>query len=64
MFRINLLKLRLNLGFTQKQFGETVGVSRGSIQAYEAGRAQPSMETIKLIVDLYGIDDLYLFLYK
>jgi len=33
------------------------------VQSYEDGRAEPSLETLKKIVDNFGIDDLYLFLY-
>jgi transcriptional regulator with XRE-family HTH domain len=63
-FRTNLLTLRTSLGLSQEQFGQPIGVSRGSVQAYETGRAQPSLLTIKLIAEVYNIDDLYLFLFK
>jgi len=63
-FRINLFTLRTNLGLSQTEFGQSIGVSKGSLQAYESGRAQPSLATIKLIADVYSIDDLYLFLFK
>lgn len=63
-FRINLLQLRISVGFSQEEFGKSIGVSKGCLQAYEAGRCQPSLKTIKLIADTYNIDDLYLFLFK
>lgn len=63
-FRINLLQLRTSLGLSQTEFGESIGVSKGSLQAYESGRCQPSLATIKLIAEVYNIDDLYLFLFK
>ena len=63
-FRINLLQLRTKLGLSQTEFGESIGVSKGSLQAYEAGRCQPSLATIKRIAEVYNIDDLYLFLFK
>jgi transcriptional regulator with XRE-family HTH domain len=63
-FRINLITLRKSLNLSQEAFGQPIGVSRGSVQAYETGRAQPSLETIKLIAEVYNIDDLYLFLFK
>lgn len=63
-FRINLLTLRTSLGLSQEQFGQPIGVSKGCVQAYESGRAQPSLATIKLIAEVYNIDDLYLFLFK
>lgn len=40
-----------------------LGISKGMVQSYEDGRAEPSLNTIKKIVDTFGIDDLYLFLY-
>jgi transcriptional regulator with XRE-family HTH domain len=48
---------------TQASFGEMLGISKGMVQSYEDGRAEPSLHTIKKIVDTFGIDDLYLFLY-
>jgi DNA-binding XRE family transcriptional regulator len=63
-FRTNILLLRTSLGLSQEAFGQPIGVSKGCVQAYESGRCQPSLKTIKLIVDTYNIDDLYLFLFK
>ena len=61
--RINLIILRQKNKLTQQAFGEIIGVSKASVQSYESGRAVPSLETIKKIVDAFGIDDLYMFLY-
>ena len=61
--RINLLRLRHKKEMTQASFGEMLGISKGMVQSYEDGRAEPSLHTIKKIVDTFGIDDLYLFLY-
>lgn len=63
-FRTNILLLRKSLGLSQEAFGQSIGVSKGCLQAYESGRCQPSLKTIKLIADVYNIDDLYLFLFK
>jgi transcriptional regulator with XRE-family HTH domain len=63
-FRVNLLKLRKELKLSQTEFGQSIGVSKGCLQAYETGRAQPNLATIKLIAEVYNIDDLYLFLFK
>ena len=62
--RINILKLRHQHNMSQEKFGQSIGVSKGCVNAYESGRAEPSLKTIKRIVDVYGIDDLYLFLFK
>ena len=62
--RINILKLRHQHNMSQEKFGKSIGVSKGCVNSYESGRAEPSLKTIKRIVDVYGIDDLYLFLFK
>ena len=47
--------LRKNLGLTQKQFGEQIGVQRGTIANYELGRNIPT-ETVRLMIcRVYGI---------
>lgn len=48
---------------TQLNFAQTLNLTKGMVQSYESGRAEPSLETIKRIADTFGIDDLYLFLY-
>ena len=61
--RTNLIILRQKNNLTQQAFGEIIGVSKSSVQSYESGRAEPSYETLKKIVDIFKIDDLYLFLF-
>ena len=41
--------LRKTLGLTQKQFGEQIGVQRGTIANYELGRNIPT-ETVRLMI--------------
>lgn len=48
---------------TQTSFAQMLNLTKGMVQSYEDGRAEPSLETIKKIADNFGIDDLYLFLY-
>jgi len=62
--RTNLIQLRHRENLTQESLGAMLGISKGMVQSYEDGRAEPSLDTIKKIVDTFGIDDLYLFLYK
>jgi transcriptional regulator with XRE-family HTH domain len=62
--RTNLILLRHQNDLTQESLGRMLGISKGMVQSYEDGRAEPSLDTIKKIVDTFGIDDLYLFLYK
>ena len=47
--------LRKTLGLTQKQFGEQIGVQRGTIANYELGR-NIATETVRLMIcRVYGV---------
>ena len=47
--------LRKTLGLTQKQFGEKIGVQRGTVANYELGRNIPT-ETVRLMIcKVYGV---------
>ena len=47
--------LRKTLGLTQKQFGEKIGVQRGTVTNYELGRNIPT-ETVRLMIcRVYGV---------
>ena len=48
-------QLRKSLGLTQKQFGEKIGVQRGTVTNYELGRNIPT-ETVRLMIcKIYGV---------
>ena len=48
-------QLRKSLGLTQKQFGEKIGVQRGTVTNYELGRNIPT-ETVRLMISkVYGV---------
>tara|TARA_Y100000310_G_C20543096_1_gene744276 strand:+ start:248 stop:418 length:171 start_codon:yes stop_codon:yes gene_type:complete len=42
MKEIDVKKLRLNLGLTQKELAEGLGVSRVSVNNWEGGKVKPS----------------------
>jgi len=44
-----IIILRKELGLTQKQFGERIGVQRGTVTNYEIGRNIPT-ETVRLMI--------------
>lgn len=44
-----IIILRKKLGLTQKQFGERIGVQRGTVTNYEIGRNIPT-ETVRLMI--------------
>jgi len=46
-----LIEIRKNLGVTQKEFAERLGVSLGSVQGYEYGKI-PKGEVLKSLLDL------------
>ena len=48
--------LRKELGMTQRQFGEKIGVQRGTVTNYELGRNIPT-ETVRLMICReYGVN--------
>ena len=44
-----IIVLRKELGLTQRQFGERIGVQRGTVTNYEIGRNIPT-ETVRLMI--------------
>ena len=44
---MNLSELRKNKGISQEELAKALGVSQGAISAYETGRWEPSIQTIK-----------------
>lgn len=52
---ITLKAARVNVGMTQRQAAEALGISRETLQNYEAGKNFPSVPIIKKIEDLYKI---------
>ena len=58
--RIREIRLSLPGKVTQKEFGESLGVSTAVITAYELGHNTPPPATIKLICSTYGINEYWL----
>lgn len=56
----NFKKLRMYKSLNQTEFAELVGVKRSSIGAYEEGRAEPKLEVLIRISEIYKLplDDL------
>lgn len=57
----NLKKIRLEKGYSQKDFAEKLGVAKSTYCMYENGYREPNVDTIKRIADLLGVsvDDLF-----
>ncbi|MFT7196037.1 MAG: transcriptional regulator with XRE-family HTH domain [Marinoscillum sp.] len=56
----NIKYLRKQLGYTQEQFAEQVGIKRSVVGAYEEARAEPRLQTLLKIADVLSVstDDL------
>ncbi len=53
-------RLRNTAGLTQVELAEKIGVSQGSLSAYESGKDTPSIKTLIRIADALGctLDEL------
>jgi transcriptional regulator with XRE-family HTH domain len=56
----NIRVLRKKLSLTQDQFAQKLGIKRSLIGAYEEGRAEPKLELLQKMAEVFGIsvDDL------
>lgn len=56
----NIRVLRKRLSFTQDQFAQKLGIKRSLIGAYEEGRAEPKLELLQKMAEVFSIsvDDL------
>lgn len=55
-----LLQLRREMGLSQEQLADRLGVSRQSVSKWEAGGTMPELEKIKAISDIFGVSVDYL----
>ena len=60
MFAKILKSLRTEIGLTQNELAEKLFMSKNTICEYEKGRAEPSIETLKKIADVFGCSIDYL----
>ncbi len=56
----NIRVLRKKLSLTQDQFAQQLGIKRSLIGAYEEGRAEPKLELLQKMAEVFSIsvDDL------
>ena len=52
----NVWELRTARRLTLRQLQELSGVSKSQINAIENGKANPTMQTLKLLADALGVD--------
>ena len=61
-FPERLRSLRLNYGLSQQRLADEIGtVSKSSINMYERGAREPSLETMEAFADFFNVDLAYLF---
>lgn len=60
-FNERLKEARINAGLTQEQLAEKLGMGKSTIAGYEKGNREPSMYTIKNIMDILNIDANFLW---
>ena len=57
-----LIPLRKDMGLTQQQMADTIGIHVNSLKKYEAGQAQPSLDALKkMALALHVSTDFLLF---
>ena len=60
VFAINLKELRVINHMTQRQVAEVLGISQPSYIRYENGTAEPTLENLVRIADLFDVSIDYL----
>lgn len=49
-------ELRKQLGMTQDDFGERIGIKKSAVSHLESGRNTPSAQTVGIICDKFGVN--------
>lgn len=60
-FAARLREARQDKNLTQLQLGKLLNVGQVAVSAWELGRREPSIEMIKRIAELLGVDANFLF---
>lgn len=60
IFCERLLTLRKEYGYTQRQVAQMLGISQPSYIRYENGTAQPSLESLSALADIFDVSADYL----
>lgn len=59
-FGDRLKAARNNMGLTQEQLAEKIGVAKSTLAGYEKGNREPDVFKIKKLIEILGIDADYL----
>lgn len=60
VFCKNLIDLRKQLGLTQKQVAEKLGITQPSYIRYEIGNSEPTLENLVKLADIFEVSVDYL----
>ena len=55
VFAGRLKEARKNSGLTQKEVGNITGISQSNLTKYETERAEPNIETLGILANLYNV---------
>ena len=55
IFQKNIIELRKANKYTQKQVAEVLNITQPSYIRYENGKAEPSLENLVKLADLYDV---------
>ena len=59
--KITLEAARVNAKYTQAEAAEMLGISRATLQNYEAGRNVPTWDTVQKMEQIYNWPAAYIF---
>lgn len=57
---MRIRELRQEFDMTQEELGKKIGQTKSNISKYERGELQPSIETLGLLSDIFGVSIDYL----
>ena len=60
IFNVRLRELRQSKGLSQYELSKFLGISKSSVNMYERGEREPSLETLEIIGDFFNVDLDYL----
>lgn len=60
--QISLAAARVNAGLTQEDVAREMSVSKSTVVNWEKGKIRPKPANLKMMCDLYSIDEDYIFL--
>lgn len=55
MFQLRLKELRENMGISQYEFAERLGVAQSTVGGWESGKREPNFRTIQSIADFFNV---------